>query len=600
MTKDFVLKTIKKFNSDSYRLLDMLLDIQQEHGYISKDNISTLAVELNQSEADIEQTITFYHFLRTKPQGKYSIYLNNSIVSNMMGMEKIATQFEKEVGIKFGEVTKDGQIGLYYTSCIGMSDQEPAAIINEKIFTNLTTFRVKEIVLAMRQGKPVESMYCTNFGGGQNSSPLVESVVRNNIRRSGPLLQLNYVPGQVLQNKVSLMTPDEVIREIKNSHLRGRGGAGFPTGLKWQFCRRAKGERKFIFCNADEGEPGTFKDRVLLTEKPEMVFEGMTVAAYAVGATEGILYLRYEYKYLEIYLTQVLQDLRNSNLLGKNISGISGFNFDIRIQYGAGAYICGEESSLIESAEGKRGEPRPRPPFPVEKGYLGYPTIVNNVETLCSAVTILQNGANWYLELGTDESTGTKVLSISGDCRYPGIYELEWGFTINDILEMSGAEDTQAVQVGGPSGALVPPSQFNRLLCYSDLATGGSLIIFNHTRDLLKDVVINFTEFFVEESCGSCVPCRNIPALLKKKLEKIYAGNGVREDLKEIEEWSNIMQINRCGLGHTAANPVITSLKNFRKLYENLIQKDIDFDSGIDLSAAVAESCEFVDRIPQL
>ncbi len=600
MTKDFVHQTIKKFNSDSYRLLDMLLDIQQEYGYISKDNISVLAGELNQSEADIGQTITFYHFLRSKPQGKYSIYLNNSIVSKMMGMDKIARQFEKESGIKFGEVTKDGQISLHYTSCIGMSDQEPAAIINEKIFTNLTTFRVKEIVLAMRQGKPVESMYCTNFGGGKNSSPLVESVVRNNIRRSGPLLQLNYVPGQVLQNKVSLMSPDEVISEIKDSHLRGRGGAGFPTGLKWQFCRRAKGARKFIFCNADEGEPGTFKDRVLLTEKPEMVFEGMTVAAYAVGAKEGILYLRYEYKYLETYLKQVLQDLHGKNLLGENISGISGFDFDIRIQYGAGAYICGEESSLIESAEGKRGEPRPRPPFPVEKGYLGYPTIVNNVETLCSTVTILQNGANWYRELGTDESTGTKVLSISGDCLYPGIYELEWGFSINDILEMSGAESTQAVQVGGPSGALVPPSQFNRILCYSDLATGGSLIIFNQTRDLLRDVVMNFTEFFVEESCGSCVPCRNIPALLKKKLEKIQAGDGVREDLKEIEEWSNIMQINRCGLGHTAANPVITSLKNFRKLYEALIQKDVNFDSGIDLSAAVAESCEFVDRIPQL
>ena len=600
MMKDFVLKTIKKFNSDSSRLLDMLLEIQQEYGYISKDIILILADELNQSEADIEQTITFYHFLRTKPHGKYSIYLNNSIVSNMMGMKKIARQFEQETGIKFGEVTQDGQIGLHYTSCIGMSDQEPAAIINQKIFTNLTTFRVREIILAMRQGKSVESMYCTNFGGGKNSSPLVESVVRNNIRRSGPLLHMDYVPGQVLQNKISLMTPDEVIREIKDSHLRGRGGAGFPTGLKWQFCRRAKGTKKFIFCNADEGEPGTFKDRVLLTEKPEMVFDGMTIAAYAVGATEGILYLRYEYKYLERYLTQVLQDFRDKNLLGNNIAGITGFNFDIRIQYGAGAYICGEESSLIESAEGKRGEPRPRPPFPVEKGYLGYPTIVNNVETLCSTVAILQNGASWHLALGTEESTGTKILSISGDCRYPGIYELEWGFSINDILEMSGAENTQAVQVGGPSGALVPPSHFNRILCYSDLATGGSLIIFNQTRDLLKEVVMNFTEFFVEESCGSCVPCRNIPALLKQKLEKIYAGKGVRKDLQEIEEWSNIMQINRCGLGHTAANPVMTSLKNFRKLYENLIQKDIDFDSGIDLSAAVAESCEFVDRIPQL
>ena len=600
MSENSVHEIIKKFNTNPTRLLDMLLSIQKENGYITKDIISVLAQELNLSEADVEQTITFYHFLRLEPKGKYSIYLNDSVVSKMMGMEKITCQFEKETGIKFGEVTKDGLIGLFYTSCIGMSDQEPAAIINEKIFTNLTTFRVKEIVLAMKQGKPVEKMYCTSFGGGKNSSPLIESIVRNNIKRSGPLLSLNYVPGRVLDNKLTLMTPEEVIDEIKKSHLRGRGGAGFPTGLKWQFCRRAKGEKKYIFCNADEGEPGTYKDRVLLTEKAEMVFEGMTVSAYAVGATEGILYLRYEYKYLERYLEHVLQEFRDKKWLGKNISGIKGFDFDIRIQYGSGAYICGEESSLIESAEGKRGEPRPRPPFPVEKGYLGLPTIVNNVETLCSTVSILQNGGDWYRELGTDESTGTKILSISGDCRYPGIYELEWGFSINDILEMSGAENTKAVQVGGPSGALVPPSQFERLLCYSDLATGGSLIIFNNSRDLLKDVVMNFTDFFIEESCGSCVPCRNIPALLKGKLEKIFAGHGTKNDLNDMEEWSNIMQINRCGLGHTAANPVITSIKNFRELYEELIQRNIEFDSGIDLASAVAESCEFVDRIPQL
>ncbi|MCD6596347.1 MAG: NAD(P)H-dependent oxidoreductase subunit E [Bacteroidales bacterium] len=600
MSENSVHEIIKKFNSDPTRLLDMLLSIQKENGYITSEFISVLAQELNLSKVDIEQTITFYHFLRLEPKGEYSIYLNDSVVSKMMGMEKIASQFEKETGIKFGEVTEDGLIGLFYTSCIGMSDQEPAAIINEKIFTNLTTFRVKEIILAMKQGKPVEKMYCTNFGGGKNSSPLIKSIVRNNIRRSGPLLSLNYNPGQVLNNKLTLMTPEEVIDEVKMSHLRGRGGAGFPTGLKWQFCRRAKGEKKYIFCNADEGEPGTFKDRVLLTEKAEMVFEGMTVSAYAVGATEGILYLRYEYKYMEKYLEHVLQEFRDKNWLGNNISGIAGFNFDIRIQYGSGAYICGEESSLIESAEGKRGEPRPRPPFPVEKGYLGFPTIINNVETLCSAVSILQNGGSWYRELGTDESTGTKILSISGDCRYPGIYELEWGFSVNDILEMSGAENTKAVQVGGPSGALIPPSQFDRLLCYSDLATGGSLIIFNNSRDLLKDVVMNFTEFFIEESCGSCVPCRNIPALLKNKLEKIFAGHGTRNDLNEMEEWSNIMQINRCGLGHTAANPVTSSLKNFRELYEELIQRNIEFDSGIDLASAVAESCEFVDRIPQL
>lgn len=600
MSEEIVQKSLEKFNRDKTRLMDILLAIQGELEYIPPEVISLIADELKISSADVEQTLTFYHFFSTKPRGKYRIYLNTGVVANMMGQKKIAEAFKKELGINFGEVTKDGLIGLFETACIGMSDQEPAALINEKVFTNLTTFRVREIVLAMRQDKEVEDMYNTTFGGGKNSDPLVQSIVRNNIIRIGPLLGMNYSPGQILEQKVSQMTPLEVIEEVKNSHLRGRGGAGFPTGLKWQFCRKAKGEKKYIFCNADEGEPGTFKDRVLLTEEPEMVFEGMCVAAYAVGAQEGILYLRYEYKYLEEYLEHVLENLRKKNLLGENISKIKDFNFDIRIQFGAGAYICGEESALIDSVEGKRGEPRPRPPFPVEKGYLGFPTIVNNVETFCSAIRILQNGSEWYRSLGTEESTGTKVLSISGDCRYPGIYEMEWGFTIDDILEMAGAGDTQAVQVGGPSGALVGPEQFHRVLCYSDLATGGSLIIFNKTRDLLKDVVVNFTEFFIDESCGSCVPCRNIPSLLNKKLEKILNGHGTPSDLKDMEEWGNMMVINRCGLGHTAANPILTSLKNFREMYESKINQTKKFDSAIDMSAAVAESCEFVDRIPHI
>lgn len=600
MTEDIVQKSLEKYKRDKTRLMDILLDIQAELDYIPPPVVTQIAEELNISTADVEQTLTFYHFFSTKPLGKYKIYLNNSVVANMMGREKIADAFKKEIGIDFGEVTKDGLIGLYETACIGMSDQEPAALINEKVFTNLTSFRVKEIVIAMRQGKPVEDMYLTTFGGGKNSDPLVQSIVRNNIIRIGPLLGMSYTPGQILEQKICQMTPNEVIDEVKNSHLRGRGGAGFPTGLKWQFCRKAKGEKKYIFCNADEGEPGTFKDRVILTEEPEMVFEGMCIAAFAVGAQEGVLYLRYEYKYLEEYLESVLETLRKKNLLGNNICKIKGFNFNIRIQFGAGAYICGEESALIDSVEGKRGEPRPRPPFPVEKGYLGFPTIVNNVETFCSAVRILQNGSEWYRSLGTKESTGTKVLSISGDCRYPGIYEMEWGFSINDVLEMAGAENTQAVQVGGPSGALVGHEQFDRTLCYSDLATGGSLIIFDQTRDLIKDVVMNFTDFFIEESCGSCVPCRNIPNLLNQKIEKILEGHGTLNDLKKIEDWGNMMVINRCGLGHTAANPVLSSLENFRFLYEGKINKGKEFDSGIDLSAAVAESCEFVDRIPHV
>jgi len=218
------------------------------------------------------------------------------------------------------------------------------------------------------------------------------------------------------------MTPDEVIEEVKKSTLRGRGGAGFPTGLKWDFCRRSEGEAHYVLCNADEGEPGTFKERVLLTEYPQLVFEGMIIAGYAIDANKGILYLRKEYAYLQEYLEHILQKLRDENLLGNNIAGKDGFNYDIRIQFGAGSYICGEESALIESAEGKRGEPRNRPPFPVQKGYLDQPTVINNVETLCSVVKIIQHGSEWFTMMGSKESAGTKLLSISGDCKYPGVY----------------------------------------------------------------------------------------------------------------------------------------------------------------------------------
>ncbi|MCD6565709.1 MAG: NAD(P)H-dependent oxidoreductase subunit E [Bacteroidales bacterium] len=598
MENDTVYSAISKYNQDKTRLMDILIEIQDNENYISDDAVRIISEKLELSIVDVEQTISFYHFLSKKSLGKYTIYLNNSVISNMNGRQIVAETFENEVGCKFGKVTEDGTIGLFDTACIGMSDQEPAALINGNVFIHLTPFRVKEIVRDIRAGKDVKNMHTSYLGGGQNKSEYLKSVVRNNIMRMGPVLSDDYNPGTIIKKKLVQLAPEQVIEEIKTSNIRGRGGAGFPTGFKWEFCRKAKGDKKYILCNADEGEPGTFKDRVILTERPKLLFEGMVIAGYSIGATEGILYLRYEYKYLKNYLENILEETRGKNLLGKDIGGIKGFNFDIRIQLGAGAYVCGEESALIESVEGKRGEPRDRPPFPVEKGYNDCPTVVNNVETLCSVVKIMLNGGEWYSSLGTHESTGTKVLSISGDCRYPGIYEVEWGLTISDILDMVGATGVQAIQVGGPSGSLIGPEEFERKLCYSDLVTGGSFIIFNYNRDLLKNVVLNFTDFFIEESCGSCVPCRAMTPLLKQKLEKILSGNGVANDLEDILKWGKLMKTNRCGLGHTAANPILTSLKNFRYLYEEKLERGKEYETGFNLEQAVSESCEATTRVP--
>ncbi len=576
---------IKKFNADKTRLMDILIDTQDEFGFIHESAADQISNTLDISRVDLEQTISFYHFFSTKPRGKYTVYINNSVVAHMAGRKDVVKAFEIEAGCKIGQVSHDGLIGLFNTSCIGMSDQEPSAIINGVVFTRLTRFRVKEIVKNIRAGIKVEDMFQASYGDGNNSLEIIKAVVNNHIMKKGPVLSLDYTFGNAIL-KIIKQNPKDVIEEVKLSNIRGRGGAGFPTGLKWDFCRQSIGERRYIFCNADEGEPGTFKDRVIMTERPRLLFEGMVVAAYAVGASEGILYLRYEYKYLHKYLDSILEEMRHMHFLGKNIGGKKGFDFDVRIQLGAGAYVCGEESALIESAEGKRGEPRDRPPFPVEKGYLGQPTIVNNVETLCAVVKVVLNGGDWYKSFGTSVSTGTKLLSVSGDCRYPGVYEVEWGFSVDDILEMIGAEQVQAIQVGGPSGTCIGPNEFDRILGYEDLATGGSMIVINNKRDILKDIVLNFTEFFIEESCGSCTPCRTLPILMKDKLIKIIEGKGVMQDLMDIERWSGIMKANRCGLGHTALNPILSTLKNFRHLYLDKIQKGVEFDTGFRLEEA--------------
>ncbi|MFH1004561.1 MAG: NAD(P)H-dependent oxidoreductase subunit E [Bacteroidota bacterium] len=588
-------KTVDKYKKDITRLMDILVDIQDEIGYISKEAIGKISKEFGISKVDVEQTISFYHFFSTKPIGKYAVYLNNSAVACMMGRNEIAETFEQEVGCTFGNVSKDGLIGLYDTACIGMNDQEPAAIINGVVFTKLTTDKVKEIVRGFKAGKAVRE-FVTSFGDKTNNSEYLKTMVNNNIIRNGSVLFAEYKQGDAIIKLVS-MSPEQLIAEIKNSNLRGRGGAGFSTGMKWDFCSKTKSENKYIICNADEGEPGTFKDRVLLTELPHMIFEGMIIGGYAIGSKQGILYLRSEYRYLITHLEHILSDMRRNNLLGKDIANKRGFDFDIRIQIGAGAYICGEESALIESAEGKRGEPRNRPPFPVTKGYLQQPTAVNNVETLCSVVRIVEKGSQWYKSIGTKDSSGTKLLSISGDCKNPGVYEIEWGMTINEMLKMCGAENVQAVQVAGPSGLCINPSQFQRKIAYEDLPTGGSMIIINKNRNLLKDLVLNFTEFFVDESCGSCVPCRSLTCILKEKLKKIIDGKGKKQDLDEMVKLGKMMkELNRCGLGQTAANPILTTIENFREQYETLIKDSNPDFYEFDMQSAIAESCSYVGR----
>jgi [NiFe] hydrogenase diaphorase moiety large subunit len=381
-----------------------------------------------------------------------------------------------------------------------------------------------------------------------------------------PLAFDTIAPGQGLASALAKSRAD-IIGEVSASNLRGRGGAGFPTGTKWNLAAAARvqeGGAKFVVCNADEGEPGTFKDRVLLTEYADLVFEGMTIAARAIGAAKGILYLRGEYVYMRPHLEDVLARRRKDGQLGADILGTAGFNFDIEIRMGAGAYVCGEETALIESLEGHRGEPRNRPPFPVNTGFLGQPTVVNNVETLASVSAILAKGAAWFRAIGTAQSAGFKLFSVSGDCRAPGVYEFPLGITVAELLNTVGGAGAKAVQIGGASGVCVPARAFGRRIAFEDLATGGSIIVFGQERDMLH-VAKNFMEFFVEESCGQCTPCRAGNAKLLEGIGLLERGACSSAYLTELLALCETMQLaSKCGLGQSSPNAFVSIMTHFQ------------------------------------
>ena len=342
-----------------------------------------------------------------------------------------------------------------------MGDQEPAALINGTVLTALGPDDVVPIIAALRQHHAANGIPLFP-GSDVQGAGLPKARISASLVKSGPVV---FQSGTALASGLRAAlthAPEDVIQIMTKAKLRGRGGAGFPTGLKWKLCRQSISEAHHVVCNADEGEPGTFKDRVLLTEIPDVVFDGMTIAGYALGARHGLVYLRGEYAYLWERLQAAIEQRHRLGLLGKDVCGKAGFDFDIRIQLGAGAYICGEESALIDSLEGKRGAPRDRPPFPTDRGYLQQPTAVDNVESFACVVRIMEKGPEWFAGFGTHESTGTKLLSVSGDCARPGVYEVPFGITVNEFLDLVGAPDAAFVQMGGPSGQCIAPKDFGR------------------------------------------------------------------------------------------------------------------------------------------
>ena len=585
---------LQRHRRDPRRLVQMLRELQAQIGWLPRSVLSHLASALGMTLAQVEGVAGFYRFFHLQPVGTYRLLFSDNITDRMRGSEALMAELCRRLSVVPGRVGADGLVSVDKTSCTGLCDQGPALLVNHhQVITKLDASRVAMLADLILHHVPVSNWPAKWFE------------VKDNILRADVLLGEPGTTGQALAAAL-VRGPEGTMSEIKTAKLRGYGGAGFSAATKWETCRKAANPQRVVVCNADEGEPGTFKDRVLLNHNAGAVFEGMSIAAFAVGAQRGFVYLRGEYRFMLERLQATLESRRTAGLLGRKILGHEGFDFDIEIHVGAGSYVAGEASALVESLEGKRAKPRLRPPRLAEVGYLGLPTIVNNVETFCAVVPIVLQGGAWWAGIGTPVSTGTRLHSVSGDCERPGIYEYPYGVRIGRVLEDCGARDTQAVQVGGPSGVCLSAFEFGRRIAIEDVPTAGAFMVFDRSRDMFE-VARAFAEFFAHESCGFCTPCRVGTALVVKRMDKLAQGRGSRHDIDVLFELDKLMHLTtHCGLGETACNPLRDTILKFRPAYEKHLQSlyfepafDVDRElsigrlmTGLDDSAAHLEDAK--------
>ena len=510
------------------------------------------------------------------------------------GSDKVAAAFEAEI------VTAglENEVKVIRTGCFGLCALGPIVVIYPEgtFYSMVKPEDVAEIVNEhLLKGRPVLRLLYNETVAEDNSIKSLDETSfykkqkRIALRNCGVINPENieeYIAFDgyaALGKALTEMTPDEVIQVVLDSGLRGRGGGGFPTGRKWQLACADRGKvEKYVCCNADEGDPGAFMDRSVLEGDPHSVIEAMAIAGYAIGADQGYVYVRAEYPIAVNRLSTAIQQAREYGLLGKNIFG-TDFSFDIDIKLGAGAFVCGEETALMTSIEGMRGEPRPRPPFPAKKGLFGRPTILNNVETYANIPQIILKGADWFRSMGTEKSPGTKVFALGGKIKHTGLVEVPMGTTLREIVEeigggIPGGKKFKAAQTGGPSGGCIPASLIDTPIDYDNLMEIGSMmgsggLIVMDEDTCMVDIAKFFLEFTVDESCGKCTPCRVGTKRLLELLEKITNGNGTMRDLERIEELAQFIKENSlCGLGQTAPNPVLSTLQYFRDEYLAHIQ----------------------------
>ncbi|MFZ0212779.1 MAG: NADH-quinone oxidoreductase subunit NuoF [Candidatus Acidiferrales bacterium] len=570
-------------------VIPMMMYAQDEYGHLSDEILDEIARRLEMNMTEVTETLAYYSMLRRKPAGKFHVQVCTNVSCQLRGGFEIMAHVEKRLGIGNRQTTPNGIFSLEEVECIGACTGAPAMQVNYDFYEDLTPSKVDAILdqfAAGRKPAPVPVI----SGSLHEPNPDENRVIsqRFGIRDSRTLKVYEQHEGYVaLKKALKEMTPEQIIDEMKKSNLRGRGGAGFPTGMKWSFVPKNSPKPKYVVANADESEPGTSKDRPLMEMDPHALIEGMVIAGKAIGSHQGYIYIRGEYRYILDILDVAIEEAYKAGYAGKNILG-TGFDFEVCTHTGAGAYECGEETALLDSLEGKRGYPRIKPPFPATAGVYQCPTVVNNVETLSTVPAIIRKGGDWYASLGVPKNGGTRLYSISGHVNKPGIYELPLGFNLNRIInEVAGGvpngRKLKAVLPGGSSCPLLSADECDVAMDFDSVAKIGSMLgsgglVVMDDQTCMVDVARRIAHFYAHESCGWCIPCREGTAWLRKMLDRFHEGGGRPEDIPLIDEVSeNILGKTLCALGDAAALPTMSIVRKWRSEFEDHLKGKCPF-----------------------
>ena len=579
-------------------LIPMLLYAQDEYGSVSDELIEEIARRLELHTVQVEETLGFYSMLHRKPWGKHHVQICTNVACMLRGGNELLEHAKKRLEIGHKETTPDGVFSLEEVECIGACTGAPAMQVNYDFYEDVTVRGFDRLIEELDKGRRPEPVAVITGALHERhalETPLISK--RWGVENSHKIdVALKLGAYQALEKALKQMTPDQIIDEVKRSNLRGRGGAGFPTGMKWSFVPKDSSKPKYVICNADESEPATCKDRPLMEMDPHQLIEGITIAGRAIHAHRGFIYIRGEYRYVLDIVDGAIAEAYSRGYLGRNILG-TGFDFDLLIHTGAGAYECGEESALMESLEGKRGNPRIKPPFPAVVGLYACPTIINNVETLSSVPAIILEGGEAYANRGTPRNGGTRLLCVAGHVNKPGIYEIPLGMNMKKFIEevaggIPGGKKLKAVIPGGSSCPLLKADEIDVAMDYDAVAKAGSMLgsggmVLIDESCCMVDMARRIMHFYAHESCGWCIPCREGTSWLRKMLDRFHAGLGRPEDIDLIEELSkNMLGRTFCPLGDAAAMPTISIVAKFRNEFEDHLHGKCAYKSAEDLIAS--------------